>query len=131
MPEISPTADVNESLIGTVENGPWVLIVDPNLRKVVGEYIADACHTIASDAVLDKAMQVAHDATPQRLDTTSRLVTPDARERLARHLFLRNSPADWSDHDALRWDRRADTIDYDAVYAEADAILAVITGQGS
>ncbi|WP_433460661.1 hypothetical protein [Micromonospora sp. CA-248212] len=124
-------ADVNETLIGIVENGPWVLIADPALRKVVGEYIADACHTIALDAGLDKAMEVAHHASPQRLDATSRLVAPDARERLARHLFLRNSPADWRDHDALRWDQRSETIDFDAVYAEADALLAVITGEAN
>ncbi len=121
--------DVNDTLIGAVENGPWVLIADPALRKVVGEYVADTCHTIALDAGLDQAMECAHDALPTRLDTVSRLVAPDAREQLARHLFLRNSPADWRDHDALRWDQRSETINYDAAYAEADAILAVITGQ--
>lgn len=59
--------DANELLIGAVENGPWVLIEDPQLRQVVGEYVADTCHSIAAAAGLDEAMERAHDAMPQRL----------------------------------------------------------------
>lgn len=63
-------ADINDLIIGCVESGPWVLIQDPNLRKIVGEYVADTCHAIAAEAGLDEAMERAHDACPQRLATT-------------------------------------------------------------
>jgi hypothetical protein len=60
-------AGINDLLIATVENGPWVLIPDPQLRQIVGEYVAENCHTIAAAAGLDEAMERAHDAMPQRL----------------------------------------------------------------
>lgn len=85
--DVKQLADVNDTIIGVVENGPWVLIENPELRRVVGEYVADACHTIAVDAGLTEAMEYAHNALPQRLDTTSRLAPADARQRLARHLY--------------------------------------------
>lgn len=55
-------------------------------------------------------------------------ITKDARERLARHLYLSSIEPDWRDHHELLWDRRAETIDFDAVYAHADGLLAVING---
>lgn len=60
----------NELLLGVIENGAWMLITDPALRQLVGEYIADTCHSIAAAAGLDEAMERAHDATPQRLATS-------------------------------------------------------------
>jgi len=60
-------AAANDILIATVENGPWVLIPDPQLRQLVGEYVAETCHTIAAAAGLDEAMERAHDVLPQRL----------------------------------------------------------------
>ncbi|MEV2239571.1 hypothetical protein [Micromonospora sp. NPDC049891] len=111
--DVKRLADVNDTIIGVVENGPWVLIEDPTLRRVVGEYVADACHTIASDAGLTEAMEYAHDALPLRLDTTARLVTPAARHRLARYLRHAGDGPSGSADDYLR---------------AADRILNVITG---
>lgn len=58
-----------------------------------------------------------------------RELLPDARDRLARHLFLRTVPADWRSHHELLWDRRSDRIDYDRAYADADEILTLITSR--
>ncbi|MFG1846817.1 hypothetical protein [Micromonospora carbonacea] len=63
------------------------------------------------------------------LAAAGRVVTPEARDRLAKHLYLRSVNADWRDHHELLWDRRSENVDFDAVYAEADALLAVITGK--
>ncbi|MBM0237130.1 hypothetical protein JNW88_08190 [Micromonospora sp. ATA32] len=63
-------AEANDIIIGAVENGPWVLIADPALRQLVGEYVAETCHSIAAAAGLDEAMERAHDAMPQRLGTS-------------------------------------------------------------
>lgn len=60
-------AAANDMLIAVVENGPRVLIADPQLRQVVGEYVADTCHSVALAAELDEAMERAHDAMPVRL----------------------------------------------------------------
>jgi hypothetical protein len=60
-------AEANEALCAAVENGPWVLIPDPDLRRLVGEYVADACHHIAAAAGLDEAMERARDVMPARL----------------------------------------------------------------
>lgn len=115
--DVKQLADVNDTIIGVVENGPWVLIENPELRRVVGEYVADACHTIAVDAGLTEAMEYAHNALPQRLDTTSQLVTPDARQRLARHLYEQahlvylTDPHPWgvlTEAERLPWLRQAD-----------------------
>ncbi|RKR92729.1 hypothetical protein BDK92_7207 [Micromonospora pisi] len=92
-------AEASETIIGAIENGPWVLIPDPTLRALVGGYVAETCHTVASAAGLDQAMERAHDAMPQRLGTTLPVVTPDARERIAKHLWV----ADAGDPDT--WDR--------------------------
>jgi hypothetical protein len=123
----SRLADVNEALCGAVENGPWVTISDPALRQIVGEYIADTCHSVASAAGLDEAMELAHGAMPTRLATAGRLVSPDARDRLARHLYLTTS----GDHNAQpHWDFGGDQHVNRAPWrAKADAILDVIAGQ--
>lgn len=105
--------DTSDMLIGAVENGPWALITDPNLRQIVGEYVADTCHSVALAAGLDEAMEYAHNSVPQRLDTVSRLVAPDARERLARHLHMQSVAT------------------LDECRAHADELLAVITGKGN
>lgn len=70
--------EVNEIIVGVVENGPWVLIPDPRLRQLVGEYVADACHSIAAAAGLDEAMEYAHNAMSQRLATS--LPSVDTKE---------------------------------------------------
>lgn len=57
-------------------------------------------------------------------------IAKDARDRLARHLFLKNVDTGWEDHFALLWDRQSEQIDRDAVYADADELLNVITGKG-
>ncbi|MFD6565440.1 hypothetical protein [Micromonospora profundi] len=128
MPDLTDAQRLTEAadiIIGTVENGPWKLIADPQLRQVVGEYVADTCHSIASAAGLDEAMEQAHDATPQRLDTVSRLVAPDARERLARHLFLSERTDEWAPRE---WDM-PQHVNKEPYLRRADALLAVITGQ--
>lgn len=53
----------------------------------------------------------------------------DARERLARHLYLEGSPANWRGTAELGWDRQDDRINRDAWLARADAILAIIIGK--
>lgn len=168
-------AEANDILIGVVENGPWVLITDPALRQIVGEYVTDTCHSVASAAGLDEAMERAHDAMPQRLaqslpgqpsaakctatypdapendqrcvqceghqpavalhynragfawadDEVLLAVVVDARERLARHLFL----AEWPDSRSAQraWDEKR--ITRDPYMARAKELVAVITGQ--
>jgi hypothetical protein len=63
-------ADANEALCAAVENGPWVLISDPDLRRLVGEYVADACHHIAAAAGLAEAAGRAREVMPARLATS-------------------------------------------------------------
>jgi len=122
---LTEAADI---IAGAVDNGPWVLIADPQLRQVVGEYVADACHSIALAAGLGEAAEHAHDATPVRLDTVSRLVAPDARERLARHLWIEGSALEGEAGE--RWDaERVPANRMDDYRRAADAALAVITGQ--
>ncbi|GGM27552.1 hypothetical protein GCM10011608_10440 [Micromonospora sonchi] len=120
-------ADTEDTIIGAVENGPWVLIIDPNLRRMVGEYVAETCHSIAAAAGLDAAMEYAHNAMPVRLATGGRLVDGDARDRLARHLYL-NAWGDYPDA-ADRWDnRQVDDSIRSEFLADADAALNVING---
>jgi hypothetical protein len=69
---------VEDQLLSSVENGPWVLIADPGLRRLVGEYVADTCHSVASAAGLDEAMERAHDAMPQRLARSLPTALPDS-----------------------------------------------------
>jgi hypothetical protein len=71
-------AEVAEAIHANVENGPWMLIQDPDLRTLVREYVADACHSIAAAAGLDGAMEAAHAACPVRLATA--LPTPAPEE---------------------------------------------------
>lgn len=71
-------AEVAEAIHANVENGPWQLIGDPDLRALVREYVADACHNIALAAGLDGAMEAAHAACPVRLATA--LPTPTTGE---------------------------------------------------
>lgn len=119
--------DTSDMLIGSVENGPWALITDPNLRQIVGEYVADTCHSVALAAGLDEAMEYAHNSVPQRLDTVSRLVAPDARERLARHLFLSERTDEWASRE---WDM-PQHVNKEPYLRRADVLLAVITGKGN
>jgi hypothetical protein len=71
-------ADAEEMLLGILENGPWLLITDPALRRMVGEYVADTCHSVAAAAGLDEAMVRAHDAMPQRLARSLPAALPDS-----------------------------------------------------
>jgi hypothetical protein len=68
-------ASAADMIAGQVENGPWHLITDPNLRALVGEYVAEVCHSIAAAAGMDDAMVAAHDRTPVRLATGGKLIT--------------------------------------------------------
>ncbi len=54
---------------------------------------------------------------------------PDARERLARHLFLDRARGDWRATAAAGWDSGDDRINKHTWRAKADTMLAVITGQ--
>lgn len=79
-------ADANDILIGAVENGPWALIPNPELREFVAGYVAENCHTVASAAGLDEAMERAHDVMPQRLGTSlpeTRVASEAAPEQAA------------------------------------------------
>ena len=117
------------AILGNVENGPWVLITDPALRAVVGEYVADACHSIAAAAGLDEAMEKAHDAMPVRLAAGGRLIDDGARERLARHLWLQSRPDD--PYAQPHWDHGGDQHVNKAGWRnQADKILAIVTGKG-
>ena len=130
MPDLTDAQRLTEAadiIAGAVDNGPWVLIADPQLRQVVGEYVADACHSIALAAGLGEAAEHAHDATPVRLDTVSRLVAPDARERLARHLWLDSRPDD--PYAAAHWQAGDSFVNKEPWRRKADAALAVITGR--
>ncbi|MEU3452223.1 hypothetical protein ABZ671_01070 [Micromonospora sp. NPDC006766] len=84
-------ADAAETIAGILENGPWALIPDPQLRQFVAEYVAVACHSIAAAAGLDTAMEQAHDATPVRLATAlpGQQLAEDTRAG------CRPRPADW------------------------------------
>ena len=58
-----------------------------------------------------------------------RLVAADARERLARHLYVGGSPADWRGTAELAWNRQDNRINRDAWLNRADELLAVISGK--
>lgn len=52
----------------------------------------------------------------------------NARDRLAKHLYLDSLGENWRDHLELMWDRHdVQRIDFDAVYGKADEILAILT----
>jgi len=117
--------DLADNILGTVENGPWKLITDPQLRKVVGEYVADACHTVALAAGMPDTAEQVHNAAPVRLATGGRLIASDARKRLARHLFLSERTDEWAPRE---WDM-PQHVNQEPYLRRADAMLAVITGQ--
>lgn len=48
-------ADLTETMLGLVENGPHVLIPDPSLRDLVGRYVADAVAELAAAVGADEA----------------------------------------------------------------------------
>lgn len=50
--------DANNAILGSVENGPWVLIPDPSLRNLVGRHFADMGREVARDAGLGEAFAV-------------------------------------------------------------------------
>ncbi|MEV5819339.1 hypothetical protein AB0L22_09200 [Micromonospora haikouensis] len=118
--------DLADNILGSVENGPWKLITDPNLRQMVGGYVADTCHTVAQAAGLpDVAEQAGNAVPPEGLPTGGRLVASDARDRLARHLYLAERTDEWA---AREWDF-PQHVNQEPYLRRADAILAVITGK--
>lgn len=123
------TADLADAILGTVENGPWVLIPDPALRRIVGEYVADTCHTVALAARLDGVAERVHDRLPTRLATgLPGQVAADVRERLARHLWLQSRPDD--PYAQPHWDFGGDQhVNKNDWRRRADELLAVITGR--
>lgn len=56
-------------------------------------------------------------------------VTPAARERLARHLYVSGSPADWRPRAELGWDNRDERINRDKWVALANEMIAALEGK--
>ncbi|MFG2046093.1 hypothetical protein ACGFIW_01515 [Micromonospora sp. NPDC048935] len=73
----------------------------------------------ALTALCGKAVQLAYD------DAAG--IAKNARERLARYLCLRSVGSNWAAEMSKAWDRGE--VDRDRWQAEADELLAVITGQ--
>jgi hypothetical protein len=120
-------ANVTDILLGAVENGPWVGIEEPDLRAQVGRYIADTAAEVGEWAGLDEVHTEARKQRGEGPLPTSLL--GDARERLARHLYLSRFPTELRDNHARFWDLHHDDATYglDFAYERADELLAVIT----
>lgn len=107
---------------------------------IVGQ---EAALTYLRDAVRDdpdttvfrfsRVDEVTRAATPTRLatDLPGRQLAADARDRLARHLYFQSIGENQRYLAEWEWDHRPDAIlGRGVVYAQADAILAVITDAG-
>ncbi|WP_433730865.1 hypothetical protein ACQP2Y_21210 [Actinoplanes sp. CA-051413] len=53
--------DLVETMHGVVENGRWVTIPDPELRGLVGRYVADAVAALAAEVGADDAQAAAEE----------------------------------------------------------------------
>lgn len=49
----SRLTDADDVMYGILENGPWVLIPDPDLRDLVSRYVADTVAAVAAELGLD------------------------------------------------------------------------------
>lgn len=58
-----------------------------------------------------------------------RLIRSDARERLARHLYIEAAPEDWRPTAELAWDRSDERVRRERWLARADEMLAVVAGK--
>lgn len=47
---------ITEAILAEVENGPWVLIGDPEQRELVRRHVFDALKHIAAEGGLDEAL---------------------------------------------------------------------------
>ncbi len=122
-------ASASEAILGTVENGPHLLISNALVRDVVGRYVADACHSIAVAAGLDEAAAVCAALRGNGPFPTDPFA--DARDRLARSLFAAAVGPRWAPTMVAAWDRGEIKPEDAAPYlAQADASIAIITGEG-
>ncbi|MEU7170269.1 hypothetical protein ABZ949_02105 [Micromonospora tulbaghiae] len=115
MADIDLTLPLTPAKLGRAVNA----IVDRAFPPPRGEdCIAVGEMTRALTALCGEAVQVAYDdaAGMQR----------DARERLARHLYLTEHADEWADRE---WDL-PQHVNQEPYLRRADAILAVITGKG-